>query len=246
MTGIQFYLTQPTPILDGPQAWLDSPWAVLTVSQAQLWTGRDLARDYGDGRVKEKLSAVVSDWNTPGIIYGKAARHCTPEQIAIETWTQIKRHLRYPGAPKLTDDMLVSWFLDPGISTREGRIVGNEDPLFLPTVNSWNDRPTVATSIPNLFLAADYVQVDFDITSMEGANEAARRAVTALLSQAGSAEAPPTVFERQLPIEWKLLRDLDDERYKQGQPNIFDTQTMLGQLKDSLNQIGKPVGIKLP
>ena len=38
------------------------------------------------------------------------------------------------------------------------------------------DRPDAATTIPNLFLAADYVRCDVDLATMEGANEAGRQA----------------------------------------------------------------------
>jgi uncharacterized protein with NAD-binding domain and iron-sulfur cluster len=243
MTGIQFYLDHPFPIVHGGIfGCLDSEWAVVTVSQSQLWK-RDLAADYGDGRVREKLSAIVCDCDTPGRLYGKPAKDCTRQQVANEVWAQIKRHLEWSGSPKLTDDMLVSWFLDPGIVSHRDQITGNEDPLFLPTVNSWANRPTAATRIPNLFLAADYVQVDFDITSMEGANEAGRRAVSALLGQAGSRESRPQVFERQLPAEWKALRDLDDHRYQQGQPNLLDADMTLDELKIMLNRVTSLVGI---
>jgi uncharacterized protein with NAD-binding domain and iron-sulfur cluster len=38
--------------------------------------------------------------------------------------------------------------------------------------------------IPNLFLASDYVRTHTDLATMEGANEAARRAVNGLLDAA--------------------------------------------------------------
>lgn len=236
MTGIQFYLRRRTPIADGPVAYLDSPWAVSSISQAQFWTKRDLSRQYGDGTVHEKLSTIICDWETPGVIYGKPARDCTPRQVAREAWAQIRQHFQYSGAPKLTDDMLVSWFLDPGIVVRNHSIVENEDALFLPTVNTWGDRPPAATAIPNLVLASDYAQVDFDITSMEGANEAARRAVDAILDRSRSAAQPCRVFERQMPSEWVALRQLDDERYKRGEANLFDTDLAAPRPPDFFNQ----------
>ena len=42
-------------------------------------------------------------------------------------------------------------------------------------------RPDATTGIPNLFLASDYVRTYTDLATMEGANEAARRAVNGLL-----------------------------------------------------------------
>ena len=49
------------------------------------------------------------------------------------------------------------------------------------TKGSWADRPDATTRIPNLFLAADYVRTYTDLATMEGANEAARRAVNGIL-----------------------------------------------------------------
>ncbi|WP_030432876.1 hypothetical protein [Allokutzneria albata] len=45
--------------------------------------------------------------------------------------------------------------------------------------------PTAKTRIANYFLAADYVRNDIDLATMEGANEAAREAVNALLDASG-------------------------------------------------------------
>lgn len=62
----------------------------------------------------------------------------------------------------------------------------NDEPLLVNTAGSWKNRPTANTTIPNLFLAGDYVQTYTDFASMEAANEAARRAVNALLHAHGS------------------------------------------------------------
>ena len=50
------------------------------------------------------------------------------------------------------------------------------------TVDSWRRRPDAVTRIPNLFLASDYVKTHTDLATMEGANEAARRAVNGILA----------------------------------------------------------------
>jgi hypothetical protein len=152
----------------------------------------------------------------------------------------MKRHLNDTRQPVLTDDLLLSWHLDPGIITRHGHIVADEDPLVTNSVGSWTNRPTANTGIPNLLLAGDYVQADFDITSMETANEAARRAVNALLDHAGSTTAPCHVFPRNLPPEWNTLRALDDDRYQRGQANVLESPlpaTELGSLLTRLSNL---------
>ena len=52
------------------------------------------------------------------------------------------------------------------------------------TSGSLQYRPEASTEISNLFLASDYVKTHTDVACMEAANEAARRAVNALLDRA--------------------------------------------------------------
>ena len=66
----------------------------------------------------------------------------------------------------------------------------NLEPLLVNTVGSWAWRPNAATAIENLFLASDYVRTYTDLATMEGANEAARRATNDVLDAAGSDAAP--------------------------------------------------------
>ena len=70
------------------------------------------------------------------------------------------------------------------------RLRFNIEPLLVNRVGSHELRPDAKTKVSNLFLASDYVQTETDLACMEGANEAARRAVNALLEVAGS-HAPP-------------------------------------------------------
>ena len=85
MVGIQYFLHRPTPITPGHVAYLGSPWALTSISQAQFWRG-DFAQRYGDGSAHDCLSVDISDWDTPGILYGRTAKQCTPEEIAREVW----------------------------------------------------------------------------------------------------------------------------------------------------------------
>lgn len=221
MNGLMFYLRRPTPITHGHASYIDSPWALTSISQAQFWPGT-FAAAYGDGRAAECLSTIISDWDTPGIVFGKTARACTPQEIAVEVWEQMKAHLNDRGRAVLTDDLLVRWFLDPGITGSGTPQVANDEPLFIQNTNSWADRPEAATGIPNLFLAADYVRTHINVTTMEGANDAARAAVNALLDESGSAEphAPRWALYRAPEFEpWKAL---DRERWRRNEPNVFD------------------------
>ncbi len=56
----------------------------------QFWDVRDFSRDYGDGQAHECLSTIISEWDKPGILYGKTARECTKDEIVAELWAQLK------------------------------------------------------------------------------------------------------------------------------------------------------------
>ena len=225
MNGIQLYVRESTSIVRGHLICLDSPWAVSAISQAQFWA-RDFASSYGNGEAKGCVSAVISDWNTPGVLYGKPARQCTRSEIAAETWEQIKRHLNDSGHMVLTDDLLLSVHLDPGIiDTATG--LDNEDPLVLPKVGAWQDQPDVATRIDNLVLAGDYVRGEHQMANMEAANEGGRRAANAILERSRLVASPAAVYKRYRPPEWDALKRIDEVRYRAGLPNQFDVADLL-------------------
>jgi len=168
------------------------------------------------------LSTIISDWDTAGTANGKRAKDCTPDEIAQETWAQLKAHLNDTGEATLTDDLLHSWFLDPAITGSGTPQVANDEPLFIQNVGSWADRPESTTAIRNLFLAGDWVRTNINVTTMEGANEGARQAVNALLDAAGSTAARCSLRGLFRPPEFEDLKSIDRARYRQQQPNLFD------------------------
>jgi uncharacterized protein with NAD-binding domain and iron-sulfur cluster len=221
MAGIQFYLRRPADITRGHMTFLDSEWALTGLTQAQFWGRRDFPHDYGDGTAVDSLSVDISDWDTPGMLYGKAAKQCTHAEIAREVWAQIKTH--HTASDKLPDDIVQSWFIDPGIAWVKSRKANrNDTPLLVNTVGTWVKRPQAHTPIPNLFLAGDYVQTDVDLATMEGGNESGRAAVAALLHAAGSSAAPPQMYTLYEAPELSAIKQVDAERYRAGQPNLLD------------------------
>jgi uncharacterized protein with NAD-binding domain and iron-sulfur cluster len=228
MNGVQFYLRERVDIAKGHLAFLDSPWSLTALTQGQFWENRDFKRDYGDGQVADCLSVDISDWDTPGVVFGKPAKRCTRAEIRREVWTQIKQHLEDTGESFLPAGILHSWFLDPAIqwdpATRRNT---NDEPLLVNTVNSWKDRPSARTKVSNLFLAGDYVRTDIDLATMEGANESGRAAVNALLDSAGSAKPRVEMFKLYDPPEWAAAKLLDAQLYRAGQPNLFDALQLL-------------------
>ncbi|MRH85934.1 FAD-dependent oxidoreductase [Nocardia sp. SYP-A9097] len=222
MTGIQFFLKREIGIARGHVAYVDSPWSLTSISQNQFWA-RTPVTGLGDGTVRDCLSVDISDWNTPGLLYGKPAKECTHDEIAREVWAQLKAHLN-DQRELLADADLHSWFLDTGI-TWDGanKRNTNADPLLINTAGSWALRPESHTAdIENLFLAGDYVRTNVDLATMEGASEAARTAVNALLEVSGSNAPRCRLFTLYRASELEPFRQLDIARFKSGQPNLFD------------------------
>jgi uncharacterized protein with NAD-binding domain and iron-sulfur cluster len=226
MNGIQFYLTEDAPIAKGHAIYVDSPWALTSVSQAQFWTDFDLTK-YADGRVKGILSVDISDWDVEGL-NGKEAMRCSREEIARETWEELKRSLNADGNV-LEDSHLHSWFLDPDIQDMHldpmvARRNSNAEPLLVNYVDTWRLRPEAVTRIPNFFLASDYVRTFTDLATMEAANEAARRAVNGVLRASRQDAEPCAIWNLHEPEIFAPLRAYDRVRYRRGLP--WDGQAM--------------------
>ena len=94
----------------------------------------------------------------------------------------------------------------------------NLEPLLVNLVNTWQLRPDAFTRIPNLFLASDYVRTNTDLATMEGANEAARRAVNAIIDAFGDSACHCKIWELHEPEIFAPLRWYDKIRYQQGLP----------------------------
>lgn len=222
MVGVQFYLRSRTPVVHGHVDYVDTPWALTSISQAQFWPGRDFRSDYGDGTVADCLSVIISQWDAPGVVYGKPALKCTREEVVREVWTQLKGSLNDTGRAVLRDSDVHSWFIDPAVTGLGGPTPANREQLLIQTVGSHSNRPSSATAVANLFLAGDYTATDIDLATMEGANESARRAVNALLDADGSDLPRCTVWTLYRPPELELLQQQDAVRYRRGLPNALD------------------------
>jgi len=94
----------------------------------------------------------------------------------------------------------------------------NLESLLVNLVNTWQLRPDAFTRIPNLFLASDYVRTNTDLATMEGANEAARRAVNSIVSVSGSNTPLCQIWELHEPEIFAPWRWRDSIRYQQGLP----------------------------
>jgi 15-cis-phytoene desaturase len=218
MAGIQIYLRRDTPIVAGHTMYVGSEWGLTSVSQQQFWPHHKVAHD-SDGRVNGVLSVDISDWTSPGT-NGKAARDCSPDEVCAEVLAQIRSCLADTPGVDLGDDNIDSYFIDPDVVFfgAGGGVEENYEPLLVNDMGTWWIRPNAYTEIPNLFLAGDFVRNNTDLATMEGANEAARRSVNAII-RAYRLDAPLCrLWNVHEPDLFAPLRWIDARRFAKGEP----------------------------
>ncbi len=219
MNGLQLYLRKDHRFVGGHANYVETPSALTSISQEQFFR-RKLA-DYGDGTVHGCLSIDISDWESPGMLppHKPLKELGSREEVMREVRAQLQAALDPPAAAALDDDNLATWFLDPDIELPNPSGAVNLEPLLINTRGSWADRPDAVTAIPNLFLAADYVRTYTDLATMEGANEAARRAVNGILDAARSTARPCRLWPLHEPAIFAPARALDFVLWKLGLPH---------------------------
>jgi len=213
MNGIMIYLRKDQKLVHGHTIYIDSPWALTSISQAAFWPGYDLA-DISKRQVRGILSIDISNWDDDGELIKKPAKECSSEEVFTEVCDQIRRHLEgtpYDGLFK--PENIYGWCLDPDIRHPNPTHEFNLEPLLINTPCSWKSRPPAVTAVKNLFLAGDYVRTYTDLATMEAANESARRAVNGILKGSGSREKPCQVWPLAeslvlAPFRWLDRRSL--------------------------------------
>jgi hypothetical protein len=161
--------------------------------------------------------------------------------IVEEVWEQLKRSIN-AGGNLLADGNRFGAFLDNDIQHVQLQPSNetNLEPLLVNDVGTLGLRPEASTRIPNLFLAADYIRTYTDLATMEGANEAARRAVNRILSEAGSTDSRCAVWPLYEPLVFAPLRFYDRIRFTMGLPwnespdSILDTMQHMAQSPSSV------------
>jgi uncharacterized protein with NAD-binding domain and iron-sulfur cluster len=122
----------------------------------------------------------------------------------------------------LKDEDVVARFLDRAITPFDPKkpkvAAKNSEPLLINTAGSWDDRPEAMTAIKNFFLASDFVRTYTDLATMEGANEAARRAVNGILDDAQSMASRCQLWKLHEPGILAPLRKLDKLKWDLESP----------------------------
>jgi 15-cis-phytoene desaturase len=259
MNGIMFYLYKNIDIIHGHTNYINSQWALTSISQKQFWRNVELD-DYGDGAVNGILSVVISDWHSEGI-NGKKANECRDiDEIKDEVWAQLELSLNSEDKQPLKKEDLHSCFIADDVVVfpdgGQGGKVDNREPLLINETKTWHIRPEAFTRVPNLFLASDYVRTNTDLATMEAANEAARRAVNCILDAVETQHARLRRAARSCKV-WKLhepwllwpFRLYDRARNNRGLPwngaaGTYGTWLFAG-FRLIFNGIVKPLLLKL-
>lgn len=190
MVGLQFFLDRDVPVVNGHVHYPKTPFALTSVSQAQFWTPKPNEQP-GTPELQGILSVIISDWQTPNAAGMKAADYTKRQDLLDEVWRQIVASL--PAGTLAGVNVLAS-HLDANVAL--GPFV-NGTPLLVHPVGQLALRPDAETQIENLVLASDFVRTYTDLATMEGADEAARRAVSAILRREG---VPPAKYPFVLPF----------------------------------------------
>lgn len=210
MNGVLFYMNRDVHETNGHVVYVESPWALTSISQGQFWANYPWA-NHGTGKAVDIVSVDISDWDTPGTTITKRAKDCTRDEIVEEVWAQLVAHRTKWANGALQSSDVEGDFLDPAIQFGfTGVVTDNEEPLLINKVGTLQHRPAARTAIPNLVLAADYVATNTDLACMESANEAARRAVNAVLDEEGSGAARCMVEPLDQPDVFWWFRHRDE------------------------------------
>lgn len=158
-----------------------------------------------------RLDWAAGEPPLPTALQAMAASGFLGNTIAAQEFENLKVEL-----PKLPAFQGRSWPAAPEITIK----LDNAEPLFINTVNSAKSRPEADVGLKNMFLAADYVSTDTDLACMEGANEAGRRAVNAILAKEGRAPAERVrVFTHDEAFVFDLPQAIDEWAASGGMAN---------------------------
>lgn len=209
-SGVQFYFSQEFQIARGHVYLPETEWGVSLISQLQFWQYRNRYRRRG---VRGIVSVDIGDFDRPSQYLDKAAKQCTPEELAAEAWRQIADPLQkglqigylQPPTP-------LCFHVDADLFDDNGKLT---PPNFLVNLaGDWHNRPGPEPWDPlhpakvtdkftgphiwqadhggyqvhynRLVYAGTYLRTFTRMTTMEAANESARHAVNAILDHASA------------------------------------------------------------
>ena len=221
MVGAQYFLREDVPLCEGHVFFPRSPWALTAISQGQFWNrGNRGMGTYGDGSLRGIISVDVSACWEPDRDGKRLVDETSREGILRRIFAQLVEAVD-PHTRRVLQRSLYAAHLDDEVKVGPTGVT-NSGRLLIHPPGSWHDRPEATLGIPNLFLAADYVRTSIDLASMEGANEAGRRAARGVLRRFGGDDTSVKLFDFEMLERFEHLRRVDRGLHAVGLPHLFD------------------------
>jgi len=242
LSGIQFYFDVPINFWRGHTQYLDSEWGLTSIAQPQFWAR---PREGGIDEYRGILSVDIGIWDKK--YNGKLAWNCTPDEIAIGTWAQMKDHHDDAFRERFGRDSLmpepIAYAIDANI-VFDPTPIEDKTPFLVNRVSAFPKRPgrliddqdrrpketSKQISYYEVYrekyvMVGTHMKTYTRLTSMEAANESARHGVNALLRAAKVACETSEIWDpedNELP-DFQWLKDLDQKRFEDGRPHILRT-----------------------
>lgn len=198
MSGIQYFFDCDFKILAGHAIYPDSPWRLSSISQPQFWTQRT---GWWTG-YRSIVSVDIGSWNISPQDGSPIAWESSRQQIAQETWQQIKAAVdlqigasidlhrqRGMPLPRTVCPEPIFYHLDDNLQFGTAGVTANHAPLLINRAGEFRERPGRLDRLQgyelnygNLVFAGVHMQTYTRLTTMEAANESARHAVNAILN----------------------------------------------------------------
>ncbi len=114
MSGIMYYLKDDETMDAGHVVYLNSPWALTSISQNQFWKER--VSSYPPQKASGILSVILSDWFKPSPRNRKTAQQTdNPSELAVETLAEIRDALYGRKLANVDSHNIVGFYLDPAL-----------------------------------------------------------------------------------------------------------------------------------
>ena len=235
MTGVMFYLKNDANLPTGHDDYLDSDWALTSIFQNQgLWPrfaayagrgapgppdsfglhlGLDGATHAREGQRTGGRGVLTKRRAGGDLGTGQGSVGRPPGVRDRRQRARVLLPRRgHPGRAQAGD--LPAFDGGQAIAAAPGA-AANAEPLLVNQAGTRRLRPNASGDLHNAHLASDYVRTTTDLATMEGANEAARRAVNGILRQEGRTDTCK-LFPMREPLG--VLRAFDRVFFKRGKP----------------------------
>ena len=226
MNGIQFYLRRKVEIVRGHLTFVDAPWALTALTQAQFWDAATSRATTATARRSTASRSTSPTGTRPGSSTASRRSCARTGEIQREVWAQIKAHLEDTGESVLPDDILHSWFLDPAIkwskkrqrNTNRRAAAGQHGRLLVQAAGRRARRSRTSSSPATTCRPTSTWRRWREPTSPAG-----RRSTRCSRHRARGQPAVP-MFKLYDPPEFEASKRADAELFAAGQPNALDHQ----------------------